>query len=248
MRLRGKAKSFQQLAKIKAAVKAHPLKNIRRAFRGFSTEEARTFVVRMRGKRLFCRVDRTKCARYLAEERRLLLDLFHRLYPKNSLTPVGVMKVPARAILGYYPEEFEVSEYMSRDPLLRARMERSVHESISGLAKYPVFGVVTEIERRQSPDFKVYQREVRGDVERFSPASNRHKEFIQVVALPLANRILKESGIRVDYPGNISNVNGNPLFFEPKITAPKRLVEFIKTKPAKERVALMKIVRALGLS
>jgi hypothetical protein len=117
-----------------------------------------------------------------------------------------------------------------------------------GLVRFPVWGVVTEIQQGQNPNFKIYQREIRGDVESLSQASEKHIGFMYRVGVPVANRIFRESGIRVDYPGNVSDVGGNPLFFEPKITAPSRLVEFIKTKPIGEREALMSIAKKLGIA
>jgi len=230
---------------IKARSYRHP--NVRRAFKNFSTEEAWTFVVRQNGVRRFCRVHRTSNSELLANRQRLVLELFHKLYPKNSLTPVGIMKVPAEAILGYYPEEFHVSPAFSTDSNLHASVQRSTKLRIKGIQKYPVWGVVTEIERRQSPAFKVHQRELRGFVSKNSLGSKAHDFFIDRFAVPVANNIFKESGIRVDYTGNISNVKGNPLFFEPKITAPNRLIDFIKTKPKSEQVSLLRIVRELNL-
>jgi hypothetical protein len=247
MRRSARVNPFQKAAKIKAAVKAHPLKNIRRAFRNFSTEEAWTFVVRLKGKRMFCRVDRKKSSRDLAERNRLVLDLFHRLYPKNSLTPVGVMRVPSKAILGYYPEEFEFHKLNKGSDDLNQMLERSSIRQIKGVQKFPVWGVVTEIERRQSPDFKVYQNELRSYVH-FSSKSENHLRFIYGEAIPLSRIIFAESGISVNYMGNMSNKNGNPLFFEPKITSPKRLIACIKSKPSNERVALMRIAKRLGLA
>lgn len=222
-------------------------KNVRRAFKNFSTEEAWTFVVRQNGVRRFCRVHRTANSELHANRQRLVLDLFHKLYPKNSLTPVGIMKVPAQAILGYYPEEFKVNEGLSLDSKLHAMMERSTKLRVRGIQKYPIWGVVTEIERRQSPEFKLHQRELRGFVSKQSFGSKMHEFFINHTASPLAKQIFKESGIRVDYTGNISNVKGNPLFFEPKITAPNRLIEFIKTKPKSEQVLLLRLVQELNL-
>ena len=247
MRRSTKANPFQKAAQIKTAVKAHPLKNIRRAFRNFSTEEAWTFVVRLKGKRMFCRVDRTKSSRDLAERNRLVLDLFHRLYPKNSLTPVGVMRVPPKAILGYYPEEFGFYKLNKGSDDLNQMLERSRIRRIKGVQKFPIWGVVTEIERRQSSDFKIYQNELRGfEGGSYSKPSKNHIQFMYDTAAPLAKKIFNESGIRVDYAGNISNVLGNPLLFEPKITVPRKLIACIKSKPANERVALMRIAKRLG--
>ncbi|MFA6269252.1 MAG: hypothetical protein WCW13_05025 [archaeon] len=221
-------------------------KNIRRAFRSFSTEEAWTFVVSSKGKRRFCRVHRIRSSKPLATQQKLVLDLFHKLYPNNSLTPVGLIRIPGKVIRASYPEEFEAYTYV-QDGSLRDFLNRGLKRRERGLYKFPIWGVVSEIERRQSPDFKVYQREVRGGVANFSKAAKRHIAFMKSVAYPLANKILKESGIRVDYTGNISNVRGNPLFFEPKITAPTKLIALIKTKPSKERKGLMQIARNLNL-
>jgi|GEM_PF-2373926 len=228
------------------ASKAHPFKNIRRAFRGFSTEEAWTFVVKYNGKRRFCRMHRTQNSQPLANRYKLVLDLFHRLYPKNSLTPVGLMKIPANAVLSYYPEEFAPHELRGGDPAFIANMNKNLERRKKGMHKFPLWGVVTEIERRQSHEFKVYQTYVRGFARREPRAAQEHNKFVQSIAWPLADKIFKESGIRVDYAGNMSNVGGNPLYFEPKITSPQRLIEFIKTKPVEERQKLMQIIRSLG--
>jgi hypothetical protein len=119
-----KPKRFYNSKSSFAVLSSRKHKTIRRAFRNFSTEEAWTFVVRFKGKRRFCRVDRGKNARYLAEHRRLVLDLFHRLYPKNSITPVGLLKVPASAIISAYPEEFSLEKNNSNSDWFRESWQK----------------------------------------------------------------------------------------------------------------------------
>jgi len=232
---------------LRVAAKRTYFRNIRRAFRGFSTEEAWTFVVRHKGKRRFCRVHRKQNAHYLAERYLDVLTLFHKLYPKNSLTPVGVMRVPGKAIIGAYPEEFNIESDITGD--WRKTLERQRDNDVRGLLRFPVWGVVTEIERKQSADFKKYQHDVRAraDSDVWFKATEQHIKFIEKTGIPIGNRIFRESGISVVTNGNISNVNGKPLYFEPKITAPRRLFALIQTKPAKERQALLRITQRLGL-
>jgi hypothetical protein len=221
------------------------LRNIRRAFRRFNTEQAWTFVVRFNGKRRFCRVHRHQNARYQAERNRDILDLFNMLYPNNSISPVGVMNVPARAVLTYYKEEFERAT--GPDSGLNELLNKGLERRLRAVQKFPLWGVITEIKHGQSIEFKRYQQQVRGHVSRFSPTANRHIRFMDEVGYPTARKIFKESGINVSYPGNISNVNGSPIYFEPKITSPRRLIAFIQTKPLAQRRKLMVIVTRLGL-
>jgi len=218
---------------------------VKRAFEKFSTEEAWTFVIRFKGKRRFCRVSRTNYTKGKAVTNLLVLDLFHRLYPKNSITPVGIVRISGDAVKRSYPEEFAPVKDLG-DDILNIMINDRAERRAKGLSKYPIFGVVTEIERGMSPDFRNYQKELRTWAS-FSKSGEQHKKFVKEVAVPLGKKIYNESGISVTYTGNMANRDGNPVYFEPKITAPKKLIELINLKSKKERVELMRIARQLGI-
>lgn len=79
------------------------------------------------------------------------------------------------------------------------------------------YGMVSEVVKQRSHDYKLYQQwwyVGRKKGEPMSEAIMRHETFVEKVAIPLARKIHKDTGIQVnEFPVNVCNINGRPVFF-----------------------------------
>lgn len=137
---------------------------------------------------------------------------------------------------------YEGEQIFAERNLLKARIFHALFQENSltpvGIALVEengkqVWGVVTNIVRNRSADYKLYQQRFYTAVPFYaaigkeSEAIERHERFCREIAAPILDKI-REAGINVDWAQvNICNAGGKPVFFEAWRISPKKCMAFI---------------------
>ncbi|MFH1587574.1 MAG: hypothetical protein ABID38_06990 [Candidatus Diapherotrites archaeon] len=97
------------------------------------------------------------------------------------------------------------------------------------------WGMVTEIIKGRSRDYKIFQR--CSYMEGYEPsdveidAIGRHEKFVVKNGRKIKEDIWKKTGISLNYsPVNVCNVKGKPVFFEVDKVDPKKVWEYAEKK------------------
>jgi len=167
----------------------------------FSTQEANVHLVRYNGKPAVLRL----------------------LKPRYSAQPSSSMKMDAANNFAMQSIFHIIFPRYSIHPL-------SVMSVSSKFGKR--WGMVSEVVKARSADYKAFQQGFYGlEQHRNSPAYKRHEDFVKKIAVPISGEIYKKTGIVVnDYPVNVCNVKGKPIFFEIDGINPKKLKEYVDSQ------------------
>jgi hypothetical protein len=192
---------------------------IGRAFRNFTTQESRTFIVRFGGKRRFFRVPKNNPTKEHASSRYAWMKIFNILYPKVSVKPVGV-SLMKRKVKGEVFTEYGV-----------------VSEIVRGLT--PAY------KQQQRAFYDFYDLP---DAVFLTQGELSHIDFVYNVKNGLIKKIYAESGIRVDdHVVNVGNRKGSPVFFETALdpTQMERFKRFVSSQSPQKSKKIMELLEII---
>ncbi len=194
----------------------------RRVFR-FRTLGAEIRFITYRGKRRIIRIVHNNSEnKAFARKDFLKHKIFHTLFPKNSIAPVGVASV----------KEQGKTHYGMVSAILR---NRGIGYKV--FQQYFYGGLeVNKSKKTNAPQPGL-------------ATLNRHKMFISQVAEPFALKIKKETGIKLNINSvNVCGVKFEPVFFEIVSINEVMLKKYIKdtVKTEKKRAQLLKYLNELS--
>ena len=144
---------------------------------------------------------------------------------------------------------YEGKQILAERNLLRLRIFHALFPENSltpaGIAfveegKKQAWGVVTNILRKRSADYKIYQqvfytKQGYAATGKNREAFERHEEFVPKIAKPILAKI-REAGIAVDSAEvNVCNAGGKPVFFEVKAISQIKCLKIIQRTVTNER-------------
>ncbi len=203
-------------AKAKKVVKKP--KRVRKAF-GFSTQQAKIRVIEFRGKRCLLRIPsgNLKPTKQFARRMFVLHKIFHTLFPKNSINPVGIKSI----------KEKDKTSWGMVSEILK---NRSSEYKITHALYYE-----SPLRLKLSPDMieKAYAKHLGFVYKKADPFSMKLAE--------------KTGIYTNEHRVNICNVKGKPVFFEIDSIKTNRLLAFIESnvKNQKTKEMLKTLVKEL---